>query len=53
MHFTLITEENADMHFRYELCNGNASTDTEKYQRQSVVDRRLLVGTKGYGRQTY
>lgn len=51
--FTLVTEENANMHFRYELCNGNASTDIEKYQRQSEADRCLLVGTEGYGRQTY
>jgi hypothetical protein len=49
----LVTEENADMHFGYELCSGNASTDIEKYQRQSEADRCLLVGTEGYGRQTY
>lgn len=36
-----------------ELCNGNASTDIEKYQRQSEDDRCLLVGTEGYGRPTY
>jgi hypothetical protein len=51
--FTLVTEENANMHFGYELRNGNASTDIEKYQRQSEDDRCLLVGTEGYGRQTY
>jgi hypothetical protein len=51
--FTLVTEENADMHFGYELCNGSESTDIEKYQSQSEADRCLLVGTEGYGRQTY
>jgi len=30
--FTFVTEENADMHFGYELYNGNASTALEKYQ---------------------
>ena len=44
--FTLVTEE-------YELCYGKASTDIEKFQRQSEDDRCLLVGTEGYGRQTY
>jgi len=37
--FTLVTEENADMQFGYELCNGNPNTDVEK----SVTNWRWQV----------
>jgi len=29
---TFVTKENADMHFGYELYNGNGSTALEEYQ---------------------
>lgn len=48
----MVTEENADMQFGYEFCNGNASTVVEKYQGKTEDDRCLHVGIEGYGRQT-
>lgn len=41
------------MHFAYELWNGNARADVEKYQWKTEADWCLLVGTEGFGRQTY